>query len=63
MCIPSRSTHRVFTDKHWGQLADKIADWKSNLKEVLQVLSNAKLIAESQQVTSITEPPVPTSSQ
>ncbi|KAJ3401891.1 Eukaryotic translation initiation factor 3 subunit M [Chytridiales sp. JEL 0842] len=53
----NRSTHRVFTDKHWSQLSEKISAWQSNLKEVLTVLDNAKKIAESKEVESLTQGP------
>ncbi|KAJ3320840.1 hypothetical protein HDU76_000220 [Blyttiomyces sp. JEL0837] len=46
--LVSRSTHRVFSKKQWGDLSDRLGEWKSNLKELLQVLANAKLIAASQ---------------
>ncbi|KAJ3285724.1 hypothetical protein HK104_009360 [Borealophlyctis nickersoniae] len=42
--VVSRSTHRVFSDAQWQQLSDKLAAWRTNLKEVLQVIANAKLI-------------------
>ncbi|KAJ3218966.1 hypothetical protein HDU67_003330 [Dinochytrium kinnereticum] len=50
--VVSRSIHRVFTKDQWKQLGDRVDEWRTNLKEVLQVLANAKLIAASQ------EPPV-----
>ncbi|RKO85216.1 hypothetical protein BDK51DRAFT_22618 [Blyttiomyces helicus] len=48
--IVSRSTHRVFTEEQWQQLGEKLTAWRSNLKEVLQVLANAKLIAGTQDI-------------
>ncbi|KAJ3037402.1 hypothetical protein HDV00_001709 [Rhizophlyctis rosea] len=47
--VVSRSTHRVFTEAQWRQLSDKLASWKNNLKDVLQVIANAKLIAAAQE--------------
>ncbi|KAJ1569634.1 hypothetical protein HK405_012554, partial [Cladochytrium tenue] len=53
--IVSRSTYRVFGEQHWSLLSAKLDGWRSNLREVLQVLSNAKLMAAA-------EPSVPVDS-
>ncbi|KAI8853549.1 hypothetical protein BC829DRAFT_382310 [Chytridium lagenaria] len=50
--VVSRSIHRVFSKDQWKQLGERVDEWRANLKDVLQVLANAKLIAASQ------EPPV-----
>ncbi|TPX67532.1 hypothetical protein SpCBS45565_g03680 [Spizellomyces sp. 'palustris'] len=49
--VVGRSVHRVFSETEWQQLNDKLNAWKANLKDVLQVISNAKLIAGSQGAT------------
>ncbi|KAJ3193934.1 hypothetical protein HK101_003782 [Irineochytrium annulatum] len=54
--VVTRSSYRVFSDKQWDQLGDKIADWRNNLKEVLQVIANAKLLAASQEAAVVVEP-------
>ncbi|KAJ3187706.1 hypothetical protein HDU85_006099 [Gaertneriomyces sp. JEL0708] len=47
----SRSVNRVFTEQQWGVLKQRLDEWKQNLKEVLRVVGNAKLLAGSQGVT------------
>ncbi|KAI9197321.1 uncharacterized protein BJ171DRAFT_520797 [Polychytrium aggregatum] len=46
--VVSRSTHRVFGKEQWKFLGERLNGWRANLKEVLQVIANAKLIAEAQ---------------
>ncbi|KAJ3177630.1 hypothetical protein HDU87_004383 [Geranomyces variabilis] len=42
--VVSRSVHRVFTDAEWKTLQARLEAWRVNLKEVLTVVGNAKLI-------------------
>ncbi|KAJ3102624.1 hypothetical protein HDU97_000408 [Phlyctochytrium planicorne] len=51
--VVSRSIHRVFTKDQWAQLGERVDEWRNNLKEVLQVIANAKLIAASQEAPAI----------
>ncbi|ORX90835.1 PCI-domain-containing protein [Basidiobolus meristosporus CBS 931.73] len=43
----SRSTRRVFTTKDWEELGAKMKGWKQSLSDILKVVSNAKVIAQS----------------
>ncbi|KAI8917750.1 hypothetical protein DFJ77DRAFT_457631 [Powellomyces hirtus] len=43
--VISRSVHRVFTDNEWKSLQERLGAWRTNLKDVLQVIANAKLMA------------------
>ncbi|KAJ3082698.1 hypothetical protein HK102_001503 [Quaeritorhiza haematococci] len=49
--VVSRSTHRVFGEQQWTQLSEKITAWQSNLKDVLQVIANAKLLGGVENIT------------
>ncbi|KAJ3145771.1 hypothetical protein HDU86_000638 [Geranomyces michiganensis] len=42
--VISRSVHRVFTDAEWKTLQARLEAWRVNLKEVLTVVGNAKLM-------------------
>ncbi|KAI9359951.1 hypothetical protein DFJ73DRAFT_92117 [Zopfochytrium polystomum] len=46
--VVTRSTYRVFTKEEWATLGNRLEEWKTNLKEVLQVLANAKLMGASE---------------
>ncbi|KAJ3119398.1 hypothetical protein HK098_005524 [Nowakowskiella sp. JEL0407] len=46
--VVSRATHRTFTATQWLLLAQKLGNWKDNLDNMLQVVGNAKLLAEEQ---------------
>jgi len=45
--IVNRATPRQFTENEWKKLDTRIDEWKSNLKNILEVIANAKLIAQS----------------
>jgi len=45
--IVNRATPRQFTENEWKKLDTRIDEWKNNLKEILNVVANAKLIAQS----------------
>lgn len=45
--IVNRATPRQFSENEWKKLDTRIDAWKNNLKEVLKVIGNAKLIAQS----------------
>ena len=44
--LVNRSTYRTFTTAQWEQLSSKLEDWKKSLADILQVIANAKLIAQ-----------------
>ncbi|ORY43958.1 PCI-domain-containing protein [Rhizoclosmatium globosum] len=48
VCV-SRATHREFSAKEWDLLSDKLVGWSNNLKDILQVLQNAKAVASAAQ--------------
>jgi len=45
--IVNRATPRQFTENEWKKLDTRIDEWKNNLKDILKVIANAKLIAQS----------------
>ncbi|KAI9100413.1 hypothetical protein DFS34DRAFT_614520 [Phlyctochytrium arcticum] len=49
--VVGRTVHRVFSEAEWKQLSEKLNAWRNNIKDVLQVIANAKLIAGSQGAT------------
>ncbi|RIA89008.1 hypothetical protein C1645_773446 [Glomus cerebriforme] len=44
--LVNRSTYRTFTMDQWEQLSSKLEGWKRSLTDILQVIANAKLIAQ-----------------
>ncbi|KAI8621513.1 hypothetical protein BC830DRAFT_180443 [Chytriomyces sp. MP71] len=46
--VVSRATHRVFGDKQWDLLSDRLSNWSTNLKDILHVLQSAKQAVASQ---------------
>jgi hypothetical protein len=44
--LVNRSTYRTFTMDQWKQLSSKLESWKNSLTDILQVIANAKLIAQ-----------------
>jgi len=44
--LVNRSTYRTFTMDQWKQLSSKLEGWKKSLTDILQVIANAKLIAQ-----------------
>ncbi|GBC09284.1 hypothetical protein RclHR1_08740004 [Rhizophagus clarus] len=44
--LVNRSTYRTFTMEQWKQLSSKLEGWKKSLVDILQVIANAKLIAQ-----------------
>lgn len=44
--LVNRSTYRTFTMEQWKQLSAKLEGWKKSLVDILQVIANAKLIAQ-----------------
>ncbi|RGB31667.1 hypothetical protein C1646_626875, partial [Rhizophagus diaphanus] len=44
--LVNRSTYRTFTMEQWKQLSTKLEGWKKSLVDILQVIANAKLIAQ-----------------
>lgn len=44
--LVNRSTYRTFTMDQWKQLSTKLEGWKKSLVDILQVIANAKLIAQ-----------------
>ncbi|KAJ3246479.1 hypothetical protein HDU78_006900 [Chytriomyces hyalinus] len=49
LVVISRATHRVFGEKQWDLLSDRLSTWGDNLKDLLQVIQNAKQAAANQQ--------------
>ncbi|KAI8822033.1 uncharacterized protein EV422DRAFT_525436 [Fimicolochytrium jonesii] len=49
--VISRSVHRSFGEQEWKSLGQKLEAWKVELKEVLTVIGNAKLLAGSNGAT------------
>jgi len=45
--IVNRVTPRQFTENEWKKLDTRIDEWKKNLNDILEVIGNAKLIAQS----------------
>ncbi|ORY53337.1 PCI-domain-containing protein, partial [Neocallimastix californiae] len=45
--IVNRATPRQFTENEWKKLDTRIDEWKKNLDDILNVIANAKLIAQS----------------
>ncbi|KAK9766939.1 hypothetical protein K7432_003611 [Basidiobolus ranarum] len=43
----SRSTRRIFSTNDWKELSTKMKGWKQSLSDILKVISNAKVIAQS----------------
>jgi translation initiation factor 3 subunit M len=52
--IVTRYTSRVFTNKQWELLKNRLDTWKSNLSDLKQVVTNAKFIAQTQDVANVT---------
>ncbi|CAG8598906.1 18557_t:CDS:2 [Dentiscutata erythropus] len=50
--LVNRSTYRTFTMTQWQQLSDKLDGWKQSLADILQVIANAKLIAQHSNVNA-----------
>ncbi|CAG8802157.1 35305_t:CDS:2 [Gigaspora margarita] len=50
--LVNRSTYRTFTMNQWQQLSDKLDGWKQSLADILQVIANAKLIAQHSNVNA-----------
>jgi len=48
--VVSGATYRDFNKKQWQDLSERLATWKLSVNNVLQVVQNAKLIAQSQGV-------------
>ncbi|KAG9292687.1 hypothetical protein G9A89_008274 [Geosiphon pyriformis] len=43
----NRTTYRTFTMAQWQQLSSKFEGWRESLDDILQVIANAKLIAQN----------------
>ncbi|CAG8719918.1 15539_t:CDS:2, partial [Acaulospora morrowiae] len=50
--LVNRSTYRTFTMEQWQQLSDKLEGWRQSLTDILQVIANAKLIAQNSNVSA-----------
>lgn len=50
--LVNRSTYRTFTTAQWQQLSSKLDSWKQSLTDILQVIANAKLIAQPSNLNS-----------
>ncbi|CAG8496440.1 5615_t:CDS:2 [Ambispora gerdemannii] len=50
--LVNRSTYRTFTTVQWQQLSEKLVGWRQSLDDILQVIANAKLMAQHANVNT-----------
>ncbi|ORX62912.1 hypothetical protein DM01DRAFT_1331019 [Hesseltinella vesiculosa] len=50
--IVHRSIYRVFGKEQWQQLSSRLNAWKDSLKDILQVIGNAKMISATHGATA-----------